>query len=185
MDLYRRTLREIGLDDAAVADNVDQCWVWRNVFVAETDAEAERIAVPAFEAMHAQRTAMREHVYREQGVSIVPMPPPGTRAGGADGGRAFADLWLAGDRGGEAGRGRGDRCRRRDHAVPAWPDGVRRCGAEPDAVHAQGGAGVLHSPAAAGNLSRAAEEVYSAAPRTRSTSASGLSGTASPRHATC
>ena len=78
MDLYRRTLHEIGLDDAAVANNVDQCWVWRNVFVAETDAEAERIAVPAFEAMHAQRTAMRERVYREQGVSIVPMPAPDT-----------------------------------------------------------------------------------------------------------
>lgn len=77
MDVYRRTLREIGLDDAAVADNVDQCWVWRNVFVAETDAAAERVAVPAFEAMHAQRSAMRERVYQEQGVSIVPMPAPG------------------------------------------------------------------------------------------------------------
>jgi alkanesulfonate monooxygenase SsuD/methylene tetrahydromethanopterin reductase-like flavin-dependent oxidoreductase (luciferase family) len=52
--------------------------VWRNVFVAETDAEAERIAVPAFEAMHEHRTAMRRRVYEEQGVSIVPMPPPGT-----------------------------------------------------------------------------------------------------------
>src|ERR1700739_799842 len=78
MDLYRRTLHEIGLDDAAIAENVEQCWVWRNVFVAETDAEAERIAVPAFEAMHAHRSAMREQVYREQGVSIVPMPPPGS-----------------------------------------------------------------------------------------------------------
>ena len=48
------------------------------MFVAETDAEAERIAVPAFHAMHAHRTAMRERVYQEQGVSIVPMPAPGT-----------------------------------------------------------------------------------------------------------
>lgn len=78
MDLYRQTLRTAGLDDAAVAGNVDQCWVWRNVFVAETDAEAERIAVPAFEAMHEHRTAMRQRVYEEQGVSIVPMPAPGT-----------------------------------------------------------------------------------------------------------
>jgi alkanesulfonate monooxygenase SsuD/methylene tetrahydromethanopterin reductase-like flavin-dependent oxidoreductase (luciferase family) len=76
--LYRQTLREIGLDDAAVADRVDQCWVWRNVFVADTDAQAERIAVPAFTAMHEQRSAMRERVYREHGVSIVPMPPPGS-----------------------------------------------------------------------------------------------------------
>jgi alkanesulfonate monooxygenase SsuD/methylene tetrahydromethanopterin reductase-like flavin-dependent oxidoreductase (luciferase family) len=78
IELYRQTLREIGLNDAAVADRVDQCWVWRNVFVANTDAEAERIAVPAFEAMHVRRLAMREQVYREQGVSIVPMPPPGS-----------------------------------------------------------------------------------------------------------
>ena len=78
MDLYRRTLRELGFDEAAVARNVEQCWVWRNVFVAETDAEAERIAVPAFEAMHENRSAMRQRIYEEQGVSIVPMPPPGT-----------------------------------------------------------------------------------------------------------
>jgi alkanesulfonate monooxygenase SsuD/methylene tetrahydromethanopterin reductase-like flavin-dependent oxidoreductase (luciferase family) len=77
MDLYRRTLREQGMDDAAVASNVEQCWVWRNVFVAETDAEAERIALPAFEAMHEHRVAMRKHVYDEQGVSIVAMPAPG------------------------------------------------------------------------------------------------------------
>jgi alkanesulfonate monooxygenase SsuD/methylene tetrahydromethanopterin reductase-like flavin-dependent oxidoreductase (luciferase family) len=78
MDLYRRTLREQGMDDAAVARTVDECWVWRNVFVAETDAEAERIAIPAFEAMHEERTAMRRRIYEEQGVSIVPMPTPGS-----------------------------------------------------------------------------------------------------------
>ena len=78
MDLYRRTQRELGLDDAAIARNVEQCWVWRNVFVAETDAEAERVALPAFDAMHEHRTAMRKRVYEEQGVSIVPMPASGT-----------------------------------------------------------------------------------------------------------
>jgi alkanesulfonate monooxygenase SsuD/methylene tetrahydromethanopterin reductase-like flavin-dependent oxidoreductase (luciferase family) len=77
MDLYRRTLREQGCDEAAVARDVEQCWVWRNVYVAETDAEAARIAIPAFEAMHEHRTAMRRRVYEEQGVSILPMPAPG------------------------------------------------------------------------------------------------------------
>ncbi len=77
MELYRRTLAEQGCAEAEVAALVDQCWVWRNVFVAETDAAAERIAVPAFEAMHAFRSAMRERVYREQGVSLVPMTAPG------------------------------------------------------------------------------------------------------------
>jgi alkanesulfonate monooxygenase SsuD/methylene tetrahydromethanopterin reductase-like flavin-dependent oxidoreductase (luciferase family) len=77
MELYRSTLREFGCNEEAVARTVEQCWVWRNVFVGETDAEAERIAVPAFQAMHEHRSAMRQRVYEEQGVSIVPMPPPG------------------------------------------------------------------------------------------------------------
>jgi alkanesulfonate monooxygenase SsuD/methylene tetrahydromethanopterin reductase-like flavin-dependent oxidoreductase (luciferase family) len=78
MALYRDTLRGLGLDEAVIQSNVDQCWVWRNVFVAETDAEAERIAVPAFHAMQEKRVEMRNRVYREQGVSIVPPPPPGS-----------------------------------------------------------------------------------------------------------
>jgi alkanesulfonate monooxygenase SsuD/methylene tetrahydromethanopterin reductase-like flavin-dependent oxidoreductase (luciferase family) len=78
MDLYRQTLHQIGLDDAAIAAKLDECWVWRNVFVAETDAEAERIAVPAFIAMHEHRVAMRNRIYAEQQASILPMPPPGS-----------------------------------------------------------------------------------------------------------
>src|SRR6202020_1308886 len=78
MELYRQTLRSIGQDEATIAANTDACWAWRNVFVAETDAEAERIAFPAFHAMHEHRTAMRERVYRERGVSIVAMPAPGS-----------------------------------------------------------------------------------------------------------
>jgi alkanesulfonate monooxygenase SsuD/methylene tetrahydromethanopterin reductase-like flavin-dependent oxidoreductase (luciferase family) len=70
MDLYRRTLRESGHDAASVARLVDQCWVWRNVVVAETDAEAERVGVPAFHAMVEQRAAMRNRVFAEQGARI-------------------------------------------------------------------------------------------------------------------
>src|ERR1700736_2930106 len=77
MDLYRRTLREHGCDDATVARNVEQCWVWRNVFVAETDAEAERIAVPVFLDQLERRSEMRKRVFQEQGKSILPMPAPG------------------------------------------------------------------------------------------------------------
>jgi alkanesulfonate monooxygenase SsuD/methylene tetrahydromethanopterin reductase-like flavin-dependent oxidoreductase (luciferase family) len=76
MELYCRALRELGFDDAAVSRAVEQCWVWRNVFVGETDAAAERVAIPAFTAMHEHRMAMRRRIYDEQGVSIVPMPPP-------------------------------------------------------------------------------------------------------------
>jgi alkanesulfonate monooxygenase SsuD/methylene tetrahydromethanopterin reductase-like flavin-dependent oxidoreductase (luciferase family) len=78
MDLYRETLREIGRDDATIAAKVDECWVWRNVYVAETDAEAERTAVPAFIAMHEHRVAMRNRIYAEQKASILPMSQPGS-----------------------------------------------------------------------------------------------------------
>jgi alkanesulfonate monooxygenase SsuD/methylene tetrahydromethanopterin reductase-like flavin-dependent oxidoreductase (luciferase family) len=78
MVLYRQALREAGLDEAAIASRVDECWVWRNVYVAETDAEAERIAVPAFIEMHEHRVAMRKRIYAEQGASILPMPPEGS-----------------------------------------------------------------------------------------------------------
>jgi alkanesulfonate monooxygenase SsuD/methylene tetrahydromethanopterin reductase-like flavin-dependent oxidoreductase (luciferase family) len=61
-----------------VDQRIGECWVWRNVCVADTDAEAERIAVPAFHAMQEMRAAMRHRVYAEQGKSIVPMPTPGT-----------------------------------------------------------------------------------------------------------
>jgi alkanesulfonate monooxygenase SsuD/methylene tetrahydromethanopterin reductase-like flavin-dependent oxidoreductase (luciferase family) len=77
MALYRDTLRTIGLDEATVAAKVDECWVWRNIYVAETDAEAEQVAVPAFVAMHEHRVAMRNRIYAEQKASILPMPPPG------------------------------------------------------------------------------------------------------------
>ncbi len=77
MELYRQTLRGLGMDEATVAAKADECWVWRNVFVAETDAEAERIAVPAFIEMHEHRVAMRKRIHAEQGASILPMPPEG------------------------------------------------------------------------------------------------------------
>jgi alkanesulfonate monooxygenase SsuD/methylene tetrahydromethanopterin reductase-like flavin-dependent oxidoreductase (luciferase family) len=78
MRLYAQTLREAGLEEAAVTARLDECWVWRNVFVAETDAAAERIAVPAFVRMHERRVEMRERVWQEQGASILPMPAAGT-----------------------------------------------------------------------------------------------------------
>jgi len=70
MDLYRKTMRESGFDEATVARNVDNTWVWRNIFVAETDAEAKRLAIPAFETQAEFRQAMRKKVYDEQGLML-------------------------------------------------------------------------------------------------------------------
>lgn len=70
MDLYRKTLRESGHGEDVVRDCVDNTWVWRNVFVAETDAEAKRLAYPAWETQQEFRAAMRKKVYAEQGLLL-------------------------------------------------------------------------------------------------------------------
>jgi alkanesulfonate monooxygenase SsuD/methylene tetrahydromethanopterin reductase-like flavin-dependent oxidoreductase (luciferase family) len=50
-ELYPEAMAEAGFDHESIARNLDDCWVWRNVFVADTDVEAERIGIPAFQAM--------------------------------------------------------------------------------------------------------------------------------------
>jgi alkanesulfonate monooxygenase SsuD/methylene tetrahydromethanopterin reductase-like flavin-dependent oxidoreductase (luciferase family) len=68
--LYRRAMREAGFDEQKIIRNLDQSWVWRNVFVAETEAEAERTGVPAFQAMVESRAALRNRIYSETGKRI-------------------------------------------------------------------------------------------------------------------
>lgn len=70
MDLYRKTMRDSGHNEATVTDAVDNTWVWRNIFVGETDAEAERLALSHFETQQAFREAMRKKVYAEQGLRL-------------------------------------------------------------------------------------------------------------------
>src|SRR5215469_979519 len=65
---YRKTMREAGCDDERIARNLEQCWVWRNVFVGNIDAEA--IGLPAFQAMVGARAVMRDRIYRETGLRI-------------------------------------------------------------------------------------------------------------------
>ncbi len=75
LGLYRRTMQDAGFSAAQIAENLAQCWIWRNVFVAETDAEAERIGIPAFQAMQEHRAAMREQVLRERGAAMPGQAP--------------------------------------------------------------------------------------------------------------
>src|SRR4030095_441224 len=70
MDLYRKTMRESGFDEATVARNVDNTWGWRHIFVAAAGAEAERLALPAFQTQQEFRAAMRKKVYEEQGLLL-------------------------------------------------------------------------------------------------------------------
>jgi alkanesulfonate monooxygenase SsuD/methylene tetrahydromethanopterin reductase-like flavin-dependent oxidoreductase (luciferase family) len=70
IELYRQAMRESGYGEERIARNLEECWVWRNVFVAETDVDAERMGVPAFQAMAESRAALRTRIYRETGVRI-------------------------------------------------------------------------------------------------------------------
>ena len=70
LELYSNAMREAGWDDAEIAANLQECWVWRNVFVADTDADAERIGIPAFQAMVESRAAPRNRIWRETGLRI-------------------------------------------------------------------------------------------------------------------
>jgi alkanesulfonate monooxygenase SsuD/methylene tetrahydromethanopterin reductase-like flavin-dependent oxidoreductase (luciferase family) len=87
VELYRQTMREAGHDEAAVAANLAASWVWRNVFVAISDAAAARIGIPAFETMTEARAEMRNRVFAETGARIaVPQRElPGSRASRGDG----------------------------------------------------------------------------------------------------
>jgi alkanesulfonate monooxygenase SsuD/methylene tetrahydromethanopterin reductase-like flavin-dependent oxidoreductase (luciferase family) len=81
LSAYRAELADTGHDEATIARCMEESWVWRNVVVAETDAEAARIGIPAFEAMQDQRRVMRERVYAEQGIRMVKevVPPARTQ----------------------------------------------------------------------------------------------------------
>jgi alkanesulfonate monooxygenase SsuD/methylene tetrahydromethanopterin reductase-like flavin-dependent oxidoreductase (luciferase family) len=79
VDLYRQAMRAQGNDDTEIEKNLEESWIWRNVFVAETDAEAERVGIPAFEAMQEHRAAMRKRIFAEQGATMPshgPAVPP-------------------------------------------------------------------------------------------------------------
>ena len=76
---YCAALGRTGHDEARIARCMAESWVWRNVVVAETDSEAERLAVPAFEAMQENRRRLRERIYAEQGIRMVEEKVPPAR----------------------------------------------------------------------------------------------------------
>ena len=57
---YQATMSEAGHSDETVARNMADSWVWRNIFVADTDAEAEKVGVPYFKEMRAYLQTNRD-----------------------------------------------------------------------------------------------------------------------------
>ena len=62
MDQYRATMSDAGHNDETVACNVADSWVWRNIFVAETDAEAEKVGIPYFQNMRSYLQTNRDRM---------------------------------------------------------------------------------------------------------------------------
>ncbi len=77
VEIYRQGMREGGFSEAEIAHNVSQIWVWRSIYVRETDAEAEAIGRPAFAATIEYRKKMRNRIKEEQGVMLSPELAPG------------------------------------------------------------------------------------------------------------
>jgi alkanesulfonate monooxygenase SsuD/methylene tetrahydromethanopterin reductase-like flavin-dependent oxidoreductase (luciferase family) len=85
--MYRRTMHEAGFAEAAVSANLALSWVWRNFYVAESDADAARVGIPAFETMTRARAEMRDRVFAATGerIAVPKSDLPGSRAARGDG----------------------------------------------------------------------------------------------------
>jgi len=70
MDAYRVEMRANGHDEERIAANTAESWVWRNIFVAETDDEAANVGIPAYQRQSELRDAMRNRMFEEQGNAI-------------------------------------------------------------------------------------------------------------------
>ena len=57
---YQTTMSEAGHSDETVARNMADSWVWRNIFVADTDSEAEKVGIPYFKAMRSYLQTNRD-----------------------------------------------------------------------------------------------------------------------------
>ena len=77
VEVYRRGLREAGLDEAEITARVGKIWVWRTIYVGESDAESEAVGRPAFVEMIEFRGSLRQQIRRERGVILSPDRAPG------------------------------------------------------------------------------------------------------------
>ena len=62
MNQDRATMSDAGHNEETVACNVADSWVWRNIFVAETDAEAEKVGIPYFQNMRSYLQTNRDRM---------------------------------------------------------------------------------------------------------------------------
>ena len=74
IQLYRDTMLSAGFDEPAVDEAMDQSWVWREAYLAETDDQALDQFLPAFERAGKQMATVRER-WNPKDQSVSKQPP--------------------------------------------------------------------------------------------------------------
>ena len=75
LELYHDTMRATGLDDQVVEECLDRSWVWRDTYVAETDAQAMDEYLPAFDRAVVHMNDLREQ-WNPKELDIPKRPAP-------------------------------------------------------------------------------------------------------------
>jgi alkanesulfonate monooxygenase SsuD/methylene tetrahydromethanopterin reductase-like flavin-dependent oxidoreductase (luciferase family) len=89
LDAYRQAMSEAGYDDDAIANAVQDCWAWRNVFVAETDGEAADLGIPAFQNMRRHLGDARQRLNRPSELAAQAAVKPGNAMNAVDTGLVY------------------------------------------------------------------------------------------------
>ena len=84
VQLYRETMRSAEFDEQTVDRALDQCWVWYEAHLAETDDQAWDEFLPAFERASKHVAGMRERWNpKDQPMPNYPAALPGSAYGPA------------------------------------------------------------------------------------------------------
>ena len=75
LKLYQETMYEAGFDEAHVKWCMEETWVRRSVYVAESNEQALEEAVPAFQAERAHISEARQKLNPTKYVDPIPTPP--------------------------------------------------------------------------------------------------------------
>ena len=75
---YQNAMSDAGFDDAHIRRMMDRCGVWRNIYVADTDSESERLATRVHEAnrRHITETRLRLNTAEEMASVSVSLADP-------------------------------------------------------------------------------------------------------------
>ena len=73
--LYRDTMLSSGFDEGEVDNALDQSWVWRECYVAETDEQALEEFIPAYQRAYETISDYRER-WNPKDIAVPKQPPP-------------------------------------------------------------------------------------------------------------